>query len=390
MQRGIILMLSGWMQSGKDTVGAILCESFNFERFAFADALKDDVSEAFGIDRTSLDTSEGKEKAHDPKTGVTVRDVLITHGEEKRAEDAHHWVKKVARGLQQRMDNGSPAARVVITDWRFPSEFEGVEKHLGASYRIQTWRVNRFLCPPLSHSTETALDVFPFDVVIDNSADVGRLRDTVLQSVYAMNDSNVRILLTDVDETLLDWVHGFAAYARASGLTLIGDEPSGWDLSRWVAGTDGKMLSPGDVNELVVRFNTSPDFAHLRPCAGAVKALTEFRRAGWHVVALSSCTGGDKADVTFGMRVANLKMHFGGKIQKVICLPLGCSKRDALRAFPPSIWVDDNPRHVREGVDAGHMSFLMKRPWNTDLDWPGETFENWDEAVEHLYQGTLV
>lgn len=46
----MIIGLSGKARSGKDTMAAILIKNFNFERFSFADTLKNEVSKCFDIE----------------------------------------------------------------------------------------------------------------------------------------------------------------------------------------------------------------------------------------------------------------------------------------------------------------------------------------------------
>lgn len=89
----IIVLLSGWLGSGKDTVGDYLCNLNDkpFTRVAFADALKDEVSRIHKIDRALMDTQEGKKSAFCNKRSV--RDVLIEHGLNVRKVDPDYWIK---------------------------------------------------------------------------------------------------------------------------------------------------------------------------------------------------------------------------------------------------------------------------------------------------------
>ena len=57
-----IVALSGWKGSGKDTLANYLVDRYGFKRLAFADPLKDMVSEEYGIPRSHLDDPAFKEK----------------------------------------------------------------------------------------------------------------------------------------------------------------------------------------------------------------------------------------------------------------------------------------------------------------------------------------
>jgi hypothetical protein len=383
-ERGTLIMLSGWMQSGKDTVGELLCDSFGFRRFAFADALKDEVSQLYGIQRGSLDSGPGKAAVHDYVTGETVRELLIRHGELRREEDVHYWVKRLLQAMEEDGAVGN-LPLVVVTDWRFAAEYDGVKEHLGPAWKVVTWRVSRWDKPPLADPTEMALDYFPFDILIRNVADKDFLFDTVCQSVYDLSPPNIRIFLTDVDEVLLDWVTAFSDFVTVQGYTVDTRGPLGWNLSRCVTKSGGEPCDELEVTRLVGLFNSSTRFRNLRPCAGAVDAIRRLRIHRFHVVAISSCLDPENADVIRQHRSANLRQIFGTDIQRVVCVPLGASKKQALAAFPPSVWVDDNPRHVQDGRDVGHRAYLMTRPWSVDVK-PQCAVRDW----RHLLEETRV
>ena len=42
-----IILLRGYSKSGKDYIGNILCNKYNYKRFSFADSLKEFVSEKY-------------------------------------------------------------------------------------------------------------------------------------------------------------------------------------------------------------------------------------------------------------------------------------------------------------------------------------------------------
>ena len=163
-----VIMLSGWMKSGKDTVGEYLCRKHGFRRLAFADALKDEVAACYGVDRGTLDTQEGKAAAWDA-SGRTIRDLLIWHGQARRALDQDYWCHKVVGAIRS-----SGGGDIVITDWRFPNEHEALSRQCECAV-VQTWRIQRWSRPPKTDSTELALDATAFDQTIRNTASVADL-----------------------------------------------------------------------------------------------------------------------------------------------------------------------------------------------------------------------
>jgi hypothetical protein len=71
--------------------------------------------------------------------------------------------------------------RVVVTDWRFPSE----EDHFSAQLQIEGFqilklRVERWRQPPLDDNTETALDKYKFDATIENTGTMHDLQCRVM------------------------------------------------------------------------------------------------------------------------------------------------------------------------------------------------------------------
>lgn len=389
-QSRTIIMLSGWMQSGKDTVGEYLCKHFGFHRFAFADVLKDEISEMFDISRESLDTTKGKSTIYDKTTGKTVRDLLITHGQQRRAEYLDYWVERVIRTIEQKESSGTQFFnKIVITDWRFPNEYFSLKSWLAkeSGSTIYSWRINRWKDPPLKDETELALDDFHFDLVLNNQGSIAELYEMTRKSTYNLKDPRVGILLVDVDEVLLKWIDGFSSWVTQKGYTLSQEYPISWNLETWIRRENGETMDIDSVRNLVSEFNHSAYFEHLKPCAYSETALREIKNAGFHIVTISSCT--DNVDA-IKKREVNLAQVFGNSIDVIICLALGSCKKNVLATFPPCIWIDDNPVNVRVGNSLGHKSYIMKRPWNAtqlmedafDLD----VLTDWNHAKKVILQ----
>lgn len=180
MSHPLIIMLSGYMGSGKDTVGKLL-KGHGFIRYAFADIMKDEVARLYKIDRSSLDTVAGKESKAMLSDGkaTTVRRILIDHAQGQRREDIHHWARRTLDRIL-----GSGHERIVITDWRFPSEWDFLCRNTAG--KVVTWRVERYEAPPLIDPTEIALDTFPFDDIILNQGTVEELRETIVPMLESL------------------------------------------------------------------------------------------------------------------------------------------------------------------------------------------------------------
>lgn len=169
----MIIGVSGYAQSGKDTVAALLRDR-GFERVAFADGIKiallalDPVlTNSYG-DRTSLAKYVEHYGWEMAKKVPEVREYLQRLGTEvgRNMFGETVWVDYAFRGM-------SPHKNYVITDVRYPNEADRIRESGGRVIRV----VRPGFGPANSHVSESALDDYAFDVVIHNAgtvADLGR------------------------------------------------------------------------------------------------------------------------------------------------------------------------------------------------------------------------
>ena len=116
-----IIVLRGFSNSGKDFVGKILCEKFNYRRFAFADSLKKIVAKDFNCDIKQLHTQEGKlQICHTDSNNRTYRQILIDEGQRLRQIDADIFAKYCCQEIRE----VGAISNIVITDWRMPNELQ--------------------------------------------------------------------------------------------------------------------------------------------------------------------------------------------------------------------------------------------------------------------------
>lgn len=168
-----IVLLSGWLQSGKDTVGNFLVTKYGFKRYAYADALKNELSTMLNFDRGLMDTIQGKKQM---VNGITIRQHLIKHGQAMRNIDPLYWVKTVCNQI---IIEDHP--RIVITDCRMLNEIEHIMEIFGKN-KVVCCRINRWTEAPLQDETENTLDNFNFDLVINNDGNVENLYEQLIMS----------------------------------------------------------------------------------------------------------------------------------------------------------------------------------------------------------------
>jgi hypothetical protein len=192
----MIISISGFIGSGKDTVADYLVTEYGFKRESFANSLKDAVASIFSWDREMLEgrTAESRAWREAPdvwwttrlgKT-VTPRMVLQQWGTEVIRTSFHDdmWIASLERRLLNTDDD------IVITDCRFPNELATL-KNVGAHlvrvdrgpepewYEIavlsaETGHDHMTPAYPEVHSSEYSWITGDFDAVVDNN---GTLED---------------------------------------------------------------------------------------------------------------------------------------------------------------------------------------------------------------------
>lgn len=152
--------MSGKMASGKNVVANYLESKHGFVRLSFAARVKELCREMFGVDPV--------------KKGPRDRAVLQQFAQHMRAIDPQVWVRYVAAQIECYPSHVS----IVVDDVRYPNEYETLR-----AKGFQLWRM--YLTRPdqeayvrrsypnlplelLDDSSETALDGWRFDALIDN------------------------------------------------------------------------------------------------------------------------------------------------------------------------------------------------------------------------------
>lgn len=182
MTTPIILFLSGWAHSGKDSVAKILVETYDFQKYAFADPVKQKVAEEEGIPLEWCYDQKRKAEALPSNPQKTLRDELIRVAEDARELDKEIWAKVIADKIQKSIKKGK--TNFVISDWRMMEELWALQKLIPGAV-IVPLRVVRpsQLISPVPDWTEYNLFGFPFWRIIHNSGTILRLVAQVTELV---------------------------------------------------------------------------------------------------------------------------------------------------------------------------------------------------------------
>jgi len=168
----MIIGLSGYAQSGKDTVAELLCLNYGFKRISFALPMRDAIY-------TLNPIVEGGNRVADlvdeygwdvAKANPEVRRLLQVFGTEvgRNLFGETFWIDQAFKRAEE-------YERVVFSDVRFPNEATAIQQRGG-----DVWRINRHNHAAVNvHTSEHAMDMFMFKHVIYNDGTLDDLSDEV-------------------------------------------------------------------------------------------------------------------------------------------------------------------------------------------------------------------
>jgi hypothetical protein len=175
----MIIGLSGYAQSGKDTVADYLVREYGFKRVAFADPIRK-ILYAMNptVNGTSLVDLIDEYGWDIAKKHPEVRELLQALGfSARRVIDERVWIAAAFHEMDDREQN------YVIADVRFHNEANMIHSEGGKVWRIMRPGVEAVN----THISETDLDRFPFDLTLNNDGTVEQLEFLVKQ-LYERKD----------------------------------------------------------------------------------------------------------------------------------------------------------------------------------------------------------
>jgi len=194
------IALCGFTGCGKSTIANVLVQNYKFRELTFGSSLKDVLSAMFGWDRQKLEgiTEEDRlwREQEDPiwtellGKSITPRKMLNEIGTQVMREHFHTdiWVKIVQMKLKY-------SKKVVITDCRFPNEFEMARKNNIKIVRIERGEMPQWAIDYQNGiETEESLKVHESnklwlrenpDFVIQNNKTIKELHEDIMGIVFS-------------------------------------------------------------------------------------------------------------------------------------------------------------------------------------------------------------
>ena len=188
----MILLISGKMRSGKDTVADYLCGMHGFIKISHADALKQDCYNLIGRPDGNLTIAETRRFFDVPETKKKYRGLLIGVGQLMRDINPDWWVNQTFASIESELIQ-SDEVNIVVPDCRFENEINYIQSgckgllfhHEDASVvtlRMESdHRYSRGAMAEFDEDiSETGLDGYArWDYTIQNSGTKGELFDSV-------------------------------------------------------------------------------------------------------------------------------------------------------------------------------------------------------------------
>lgn len=182
--RVTIIGLSGWARSGKDTAADHVVEKYGYTKFSFASPMK----EAMYRLNPRITVNET------PNTALRVGiDVYGWEGLKERSPDVRGLLQRFGTEVGREMfgedfwvnyalDSIPDGAKAVIADVRYPNEADAIRKLGGKVVRVR----RNGVVAANEHPSESALNDYEFDLVLDNDKDIGALHllvDSVIEGL---------------------------------------------------------------------------------------------------------------------------------------------------------------------------------------------------------------
>ena len=192
---------------------------------------------------------------------------------------------------------------------------------------------------------------------------------------------NEKVILTDVDGVLLDWVYAFTQWMERHKYQEVENGETEYDI-----GLRYGMETELEKERVVRMFNESAWIRKLPPLRDAIKYVRKLHEEHGYVFRVISSLSTD----TYAghLRTKNLNEMFGPTVfESFVYLDTGADKDEALLPYEGTgcFWIEDKPENALLGRKLGLESILVDHPFNKNSfvgDMPRA--KNWKEIYEFI------
>jgi hypothetical protein len=184
-----------------------------------------------------------------------------------------------------------------------------------------------------------------------------------------------KVILTDCDGVILDWLYAFDQWMARHGYTVVEEGQYDMDLKYGMERTEAKRL--------IRMFNESAAIRKLPPLRDAIKYVRKLHEE--HGYIFHAITSLSKDQYACHLRTKNLRELFGDTaFEKYVYLDTGADKDDELVKYEGTgcWWVEDKPENAECGVKFGLNSLLIDHDFNQYYTGDIPRVQNWKEIYE--------
>jgi hypothetical protein len=196
-----------------------------------------------------------------------------------------------------------------------------------------------------------------------------------------MMNMNEKVILTDYDGVLVDWVYGFTEFLARHGYGQDHADHDGHRIEQRY-----NDISANQIETYIGMFNESSAIGYLTPLGDSIKYVRKLHEEKGFVFHCITKLGSDPLSIR--LRNFNCERLFGETaFEKMTCIDHKENKSDYLKAYKDTgcVWVEDHMSNAIRGVNLGLDCYLMNGDHNKYSEHPMvKRVMNWQQIYEEL------